>query len=222
MSVHGLDRVVEGRTGWAVSGSLLTGNTSNTVSLQANFGKASIFTVQVDVTTPDSGAVPQVTISYTVNGVPVSRTIDVAAGASISGVAEAVRVLVTDNTPTPMMTAGNTYPVTITIGTYPRPGGSYPTVTGKYNTAVTSGGGQLTTRVPAGAQGVYVFAWPETGTTIDLEITQATSVGPLFKALQTVGIPDQPIPLVAGAKFVNVINNGSTNVDVTVIFSVDG
>lgn len=220
--IRDLDKVVDGRTGWAVGGSLITGNSSNTVSLQAHFGKASIFTVQLDVTPPDSGSVPQVTISYTVNGVPVDRTIDVAAGASISGVAEAVRVRIIDATPIPKMTAGIAYPVTITIGTYPRPGGAYPTVTGAYDTTIASGGNQETVRVPAGANGVYVFAWPASGTTIDLEITQSNSVGPLFKALQTDGIPQQPIPLVAGAKFVNVINNGATNIQATVIFSIDG
>jgi hypothetical protein len=89
------------RTGHAQAGSLITGNSSTFVSAQKTFDTMEIFTVTIDVDLPTSGVAAFVTatVRWTVKGVTVTRTYDVATTASFSGIAEALTVTVNDNTP---------------------------------------------------------------------------------------------------------------------------
>jgi hypothetical protein len=90
--------------GWSKSGSLTTMKTDKTVQTQATeFGQAMQFTVQFSVTqiaNPSATNVRQrakALVTWSVAGNSVSRQITLYDGASISGVGEAVKVVVSDD-----------------------------------------------------------------------------------------------------------------------------
>lgn len=86
------------KTGWAQSGTLVTGSESTAVSCQAEFGDGSIYTVQFGVTTPTVGMVirPQADLIMTANGNDVRRRISIVNGSSFSGTSNVVKVIVRD------------------------------------------------------------------------------------------------------------------------------
>lgn len=85
--------------GWGTSGTLRTTDRANKVSMQAVFSDPGSYTVQFDMI--DNSTVLQARakalVLWSVGGVEVSRQINVHSGASISGVGQGVRVIVTDD-----------------------------------------------------------------------------------------------------------------------------
>jgi hypothetical protein len=94
-----------GPDGWSQSGTLTPGNKNKQVTLQANFPKTDTYTIQfnVDRTTfkgIGAGASAQFTealITWSVEGNDVTRKVTIADGVSVTGVGQAVRVVITDN-----------------------------------------------------------------------------------------------------------------------------
>jgi hypothetical protein len=85
--------------GWSASGSLFTMDVDKTVHFQADFPDSGPYTLQFTITVPpgfvgDASAVAE--IDWKVEGNWVHRTISVSNGASISGTAEACKVLLRD------------------------------------------------------------------------------------------------------------------------------
>jgi len=99
--------------GWGASGQLRTGNKNDQLSLQAIFSEPGTYTVQFDmVDARGNRADAHALILWSCAGVEVSRKISVKNGASISGVGEGVRVIVTDVS---TVTPSYAYDVAITV-----------------------------------------------------------------------------------------------------------
>lgn len=91
--------------GWSKTGTLKTGNTSLTVAMACDLSRQmQIHTVQFDGPNNniESGSArtirPQATIRWMVQGVTITRIVDVIDGTAVSGLAQAVDVSVADNT----------------------------------------------------------------------------------------------------------------------------
>jgi len=120
----------EKRKSWSASDTLFTFNVDKKVSLQALFGEAGPYTVQFSIT-PDDVTLASVIectaeIEWTVDGNTVNRRVTVANGASVSGVAEGVRVVVHDVTTTGL--ANVEYAVAITVAMGVRPASALPPI----------------------------------------------------------------------------------------------
>jgi hypothetical protein len=92
------------KTGWGQSGTLTAGNKTQRVTMQADFNKgvgAFDFTCQFSVTAPGGRSVvnAEALVSWRVEGQEVTRRITIGAGASLTGVGQAVRVEIYDATP---------------------------------------------------------------------------------------------------------------------------
>lgn len=108
---------------WSQSGTLITGNKAGVVSLQT--GDLSdldykYYTIQFGVIPPNvspltnAGYQALATITWSVNGNPITRQVSVGQGIEISGPADSITVRVQDATPTPgFAPAGSVYTVTI-------------------------------------------------------------------------------------------------------------
>jgi hypothetical protein len=100
----------ENKDSWSLSKKLTTGTKNNPLTLQARFPRHTVYTVQFNVSLPgapvggvDIYARAQATITWTVEGNDVTRRIDIGNGTSISGTADAVRVVVDDATDPALM-----------------------------------------------------------------------------------------------------------------------
>lgn len=213
-------RKVDARTGWAQTGQLKTGG-GQQVTMQARFSAAEEITVQIDNQAPGSDvtAFATATVTFIIDGNPLIRTFDVAAGVSISCVAEAVHVSVTDSTP-----AGNpkgvAYGILMTAAVMPRPTtASPPILTGLTPEPVANGATTANVRVPNGANGVIVFA--SSSSAVALALNEVTANG-ATTVLSTTVLPGQVTPLVAGAGEVNVTNQGSASAIISIAFTIDG
>lgn len=116
------------KDGWSTSGPLVTGNQTQIVSLQVNFPKSDVYTVQFNTNyTTDVAtglpffARPVATITWTVEGNRVTRQVDIGNAIAISGTAQAVQVTVQDLTRVPPFTGGVTYSVDILVTPGVRP-----------------------------------------------------------------------------------------------------
>jgi hypothetical protein len=212
------------RSGRAQGGKLTTGNAGNNVSTQVEFGMASEVTVSIDNLALEDKTTAFVTasVSFTIEGNTITRTFDVAAGASISGLAEAVRVVVTDNTKTPH-TMGVKYGVMISIAMMPRPNtATPPTLTGAANVAVGPTA-STTVPVPIGANSVIVTGTGAAGV-VSLQLAQQTMDGTTtLMATDITEVPSRPIALMAGCGQIVVTNlAGASSANVTVQFGIDG
>lgn len=105
------------RTGWAQSGQLITANTNQFVSLQADFQESDTYLIEIGANPPLGGAMTEAIITWTVAGNQVSRRVTVGSGVSIAGAGEAVRVQVVDTTDVVhyLFGPGVPYPVTISV-----------------------------------------------------------------------------------------------------------
>ena len=214
------------RTGRAQAGKLTIGQ-GNDASCQVELGITSQVTVSIssDVAeTPGLVAFTQATVMFTVEGVTITRTFDVAAGASISGLAEAVRVMVKDTTPSSFASSqGQQYGITISIALMPRPSTAVPpTLTGLANGTV----GALATvnvAVPLGANSVIVTGTGAAGV-VSLQLAQQTAdLSTTLMECDLTSVPSPPIALMAGCGNIAITNlASSTGAQVTVQFGIDG
>jgi hypothetical protein len=209
------------RTGRSQGGTLTTGQNQQ-VSMQVELGVAEVVTVTVDNTS--LGGMPitafaTAQVEFTIDGTSIVRQFDVAAGASISGVAKAIRVSVKDSTPS-AHPQNKSYGVTMSVAVMPRPTTAVPPVlTGLAAATVANGGGQETVSVPPGANSVVVYAYSSAA--LLLLLAEETADG-VTVVLETLVTPGQFIPLVAGAGKIVLTNNGLASAQVTVTFGIDG
>ena len=214
------------RTGRAQGGKLTIGQ-GNDVTCQVEFGMASEVTVSVDsnaAETPGLVAFAQATVMFTVEGVTITRTFDVAAGASISGLAEAVRVMVKDTTPSSFSASkGQQYGITISIALMPRPNTAVPpALTGLANGTV----GALATvnvAVPLGANSVIVTGTGAAGV-VSLQLAQQTAdLSTTLMECDLTSVPSPAIALMSGCGNIAITNlAGGSSAQVTVQFGIDG
>ena len=214
------------RTGRAQAGKLTIGQ-GNDASCQVELGITSQVTVSIssDVAeTPGLVAFTQATVMFTVEGITITRTFDVAAGASISGLAEAVRVMVKDTTPSSFAASqGQQYGITISMALMPRPNTAVPpTLTGLANGTV----GALATvnvAVPLGANSVIVTGTGAAGV-VSLQLAQQTAdKSTTLMECDLTSVPSPPIALMAGCGNIAITNlAASSGANVTVQFGIDG
>jgi hypothetical protein len=214
------------RSGRAQAGMITIGQ-GNDVTCQVELGMASEVTVSIDSNVLETAglvAFTQATVTFTIEGVSITRTFDVAAGASISGLAEAVRVMVKDVTPTVFsQSKGKKYGVTISIAMMPRPNTAVPpTLTGVSNVSV-AGLNTLPVPVPLGASSVIVTGSGAAGV-VSLQVAQQTADGGENLMLcDLTSVPSPPIALMAGCGIIAITNLAASSVaNVTVQFGIDG
>ena len=185
-----------------------------------------MFTVTVDIDAAARGitAYASATVEWSVNGVPVVRTYDVASAISISGIAEGVKVIVTDASASPMggalpapMTLGSTYSASILIAANKRTTPAVPVIKTALVTLAAAGTPSPAVPVPRGASSVAVYvsgAAPAVAEqTFDGTTVLLTRVNNLF------------IPLISGAnQIVLTIPTGGVGAgkQAAVAFGVDG
>ena len=226
---------VDGGLPWSVTGQLTPtgiGNadypaTPNAVRCKAIFSKAQPVTVQFSLDA--LGAFPQATVSWRIGGNTTTRTIDVTAGCSISGFAEQVDVVVSDQTNRPLyLAAVNPYNCTITISPGTRPTSAVsPVYTGAVAANLNNGATKVV-QVPLGASGVQVYG-VSGGGAAQLRVDHYTS-GTIGGSPAAVKINSAEIdsyvsgfqPLIAGVSQIQITNEGAAPAVVTVVFSIDG
>lgn len=116
---------LNGKQGWSVSGTLVTGQGTVPVSMQTELDPDN-YTVQIQTTQPGGipvgpglnvggGAQTEAVVTWSVAGTPVTRRIT--APGSITGVGEGVRVQIFDvtNTTAYLFNAGQKYPVSASV-----------------------------------------------------------------------------------------------------------
>jgi hypothetical protein len=214
------------RTGRAQGGKLVIGQ-GNDVTCQVEFGIASEVTVSIDSNVAETAglvAYSQATVMFTVEGVTITRTFDVAAGVSISGLAEAVRVMVKDTTPASFATSkGQSYGITISIALMPRPNTAVPpTLTGLANGTVGALG-VVNIAVPLGANSVIITGTGAAGV-VSLQLAQQTAdKSTTLMLTDLTQVPSPPIALMSGCGNIAITNlASSTSANVTVQFGIDG
>lgn len=214
------------RSGRAQAG-LITIGQGNDVTCQVELGMASEVTVSIDSNALETAglvAFTQASVTFTIEGVSIIRTFDVAAGASISGLAEAVRVMVKDVTPSVFsQSKGKKYGVTISIAMMPRPNSATPpTLTGVSNAAI-AGLSTLNISVPLGANSVIVTGTGAAGVP-SLQLAQQTAdMGVNLMLCDLTQVPSPPIALMAGCGNIAITNLASgSGANVTVQFGIDG
>lgn len=196
---------------------------------------AGLYTVQFNVDTsmiqnPTYKKVnPVATVRWSVEGNTIQRKLSVVNGTSLTGVCDAVEVIVADETddiigPVPPGTALD-YDVTITIVPYPRPSSASPPILRGTTIPVTvlGGAGPVPVPVPndAGVNAVMVMAL-STGGGIPVASQQHGTLPDVVGSWT----PTEPrfVPLLPQAGRISLDNIGppASSVDFTVVFGVDG
>lgn len=212
-------------SGFGRQGQLQTGRTNVTLTAQADFGETTIFTVQLDInlTGAPTGSVAfaLAVVEWTINGITLTRTVDVALGVSISGLAESVRVRMIDTTPQ-SFTIGVSYTGTILIATNPRPTTAVPPIlTALYTTSIPNGSFSAVLPVPAGGNSLVVLASTAAGIFPTLRVRLQTASGAdLIRMAVPAGASFIPLPTGTGQAVVD--NMGATAADISVLWGIDG
>lgn len=210
----GLRNPEKGPDGWQQSGTMTTGNSQKSVSMQANFPESGYYTVQFAVVPPLGVAgglnsfEATAIIDWRVEGSSVRRKVSVGNGVSISAPAQGVGVTVNDNTVT--ATAGNDYTVQIQVARGSRPNPGYPVTFIDNFLQALGPGASFVYDVPlnAGVSSVQIAAGPTTllvpgvqGVVVEVK----NSIGTLLKLYDLATYPDF-VPLPPSAATVTVTN----------------
>ena len=209
------------RTGWGFPGKLSVGAKQAVTAQAERFEYPAMRTVQVSLDTSGLALTTvfmgRLVVDFGLDVGTNQRSIDVAAGASISGLADKILARVVDESP---VATNEVVGVMITCTDYPRPTGVAPVRTGFFGAIAAS----ITQNVPVpnGASGVIVLGSQFAG----LQITQYANVGGgliLTKTLsQSDAIIGQTQPLVQGCRFVGLTNTSGTSTSATMLFVIDG
>lgn len=226
--------IPEGKTGWSSSGPIATQNRKKSLSCQADFTKgkygAGMYTVQFHVNMPSVLARPQAIIKWSVEGGDVRRVIDVGPGTSISGVGQAVSVVLYDaveNAP-PNTGAGTEYNVGIQVSPGTRASVSQPPTLLGGGALVNKSGGSAVFTVPTDAgviSAMVTYTGASAGTVenvIVVEEVDATGTNTLKAYYAT---PDGPtfIPIAPSTATIKVTNEDTNeNATVIVTYGIDG
>ena len=220
---------------WSVDQTLECLATNKNVSLQYVFKKTGTYTIQFQLYTIDPQpniALPkaiyaEATVSWAVKGATVSRTISLINGMSISGVGEAVQVVIRDLT-TDISMGGVKYGVIATIAAGQRSGLIPPHYADplKRNLIVIAAGASSTWDVPltAGANSFQVSVASSDGSVISDQKVQAIQSSQVAALRHRVCDPRQFnwIPLEAGATQVTILNSLAVPLWVTLTWGIDG
>ena len=212
-------------SGFGRQGQLQTGRSNVTVTAQADFGETTIFTVQLDInltgTPVGTVAFCLAIVEWTINGITLTRTVDVALGVSISGLAESVRVRLIDSTPT-QYPIGIGYTGTILIATNPRPTTAVPPVlTALYTTNIAGSASTPVLPVPSGGNSLVVLASTAAGVWPTLRVRFQTASGvDLIRSVAPSGQTFLPLPTGTGQAIVD--NLGVAAADISVLWGIDG
>ncbi len=214
--------------GWAQSGILTSQNTDKQVSLQVNFPRSSNYTVEFGVTLP-AGAVKrrktEALITWTVNGNFVTRRVNVNNGVSVTGVGEAVRVVMKD---AGSGIAGVDYVVGVSVAPGSRGGNKQPPtlVPAANSVANVANAGTADVAIPtdSGAISFFVAAVPNAPQVMTGGMVTATLLDLVGGVV--LGIVDAQkadwIPIVPGADTIRLTNNAGANVTFFVMLGIDG
>jgi len=226
--------------GWSATKTLTIGNFTKTGSMQVEFPEADTYTIQFGLGNPpvDASGNPVQTealILWSVEGNFTSRRVSVANGVSISGVGQAVRVVVLDRTVQYGSNAAPVaadYDVSILVSKGTRPAVEEPATLVAYPPAgstlalfVTAGATSVPVPIPqdAGAISVYITAISGTATLIPPEVIDANQViGTLITKSYDPREFDDWVPLSPGAQQIVLDNTGSDTVYWSVTFGIDG
>lgn len=178
-------------TGWAQSGKIRDkAALGDSVSMQAKLPEAGYYTCQFNLLNPSSTPVaPEALITWTVNGNYVTRRMSVINGAAVSGIAEHVKVVITDNTPSGDGSVQYIASVQVARGT--RPSEEQPPILtrlGDFKKIVSAmSNATVTLPLDAGAISVRTTVWKNdvTGLVIartDAAVVQYDSAGAALKS----------------------------------------
>jgi hypothetical protein len=245
------------RKSWAISG-ILTTKGQGAVKLQKIFiltegnkvveDESGYYTVQFGLIPPAGTAFDTTaTITFKVNGQQVVRQVSVGQGTTISGMCEAIDVLVQDTSSLAAITANVQYEVTISVIKGTRASAlSQPMLkgiaTGRQGSAAALNNGGIGAQTVAAGTSI-VYAVPQNVGVVLVEVSGIDTTTPdpakvnllvqqftdltaltLIKEYM-IGIPQEPrlIPLAPNASFVNVINNSAADsARVSVNWGIDG
>jgi hypothetical protein len=218
-------------TSWSASGILHTANVNDVVTLQADFEESGPYTLQfsVDAENVPTDVNPIAYIDWKVEGNWVHREITLISGTSISGTAEAVRVLIRDHQEAG---AGDEYRVSVQLAKGTRPNIQQPAMYARQSgelipAAALGAAGVLDVPVPQGIGVVSIYA----------SVSHIVGAGPVLIPAQTViglGLgsfgytmqfdPTQPFwyPLPVTTGIVRFVNSNAFAVDVTITYGIDG
>jgi hypothetical protein len=146
--------------GWAQSGTMTPVNANSSVNLQKEFPVSGEYTVQFQVNGPDESntatgtRIVRASVTWAINGNPITRIIDVVNGTSISGISESVDVRVFDAS---QGTGLSPYTVIVTCSQGARPKTQQPPYLNAGNFSIAAAGGTISSKVPIGAGATCVF-----------------------------------------------------------------
>jgi hypothetical protein len=223
---------------------MISGDRNAKVSLAANFKHTGNFTAQFFLV-PKPGAAPQppppdppnffapiqaeASIVWSIEGNSIKRLISVSNGSSITGVAQGVRIVVSDVTTTPSsppILLGQSYFVGITVAPGVRGSDSIPPVLVRQSIVfVVLAASNIDIPLPleAGAKSVLVTVADLAGTAIP---DQGARVAQSDSSSSALAMYDPRAfgfcPLVPGTVKINVANLTASTQVYTVIFGIDG
>ncbi len=228
------------RRSWSTGGKIRVNTnqsavSTDTVSLQANFPEAGLYTVQLDMKRPTSPAGTtfvcraEATIEWFVAGNRITRKVSVGEGISISGTADGVQVTIRDtSTLTPGPPTDLEYFVVIGVSQGARASdGAPPCLEDTTGGPVLAGASQLfTIPLGAGADSVLITAADNTGagtnlTNGDVLVQQKSAIaGGILKAYDARDY--EFVPLSSAALFVLVTNLSAVSIAVSCTYGIDG
>ena len=209
------------RTGWGFPGKLSVGAKQAVTAQAERFEYPAMRTVQVSLDTSGLALTTvfmgRLVVDFGLDVGTTQRSIDVASGVSISGLADKILARVLDESPA---NTGESVGVMITCTDYPRPTGTVPVRTG-FNGAIAGSATQYVP-VPNGASGVIIMGSQFAG----LLLTQLSNLASGFILVGVVASSDAIIgqiqPLVQGCRYIGLTNSSGTSTSASVVFVIDG
>ena len=224
--------------GWSRSGKLISGVFDSIIDLQANLQESDTYTVQFDVTPPNTIVTRTVAlIQFTVEGNTVFRMVDVTPGTSISGRGQRIKVqaaCVSLNNP------GTPYDLSIGVSKGVRAGfQTPPTLLALAQQVLTPSASQAIGvpgtpagaveaiwpgNPPAGVNSVLIGALPASGTLTNPAEVQVTFTDGGSNVLFSYDplVQDGFVPIPAGTIEVNIINVDTRSVAISAIWGIEG
>ncbi len=230
-----------GKNGWGQAGQLITGDPHSMVTMQAQFDEPGTYTVQFSKQDNAASTNPifaVATITWSVEGHFLSRQVNVADGVSVSGVGQAVKVIIQDATPTTLGGGGGVaYQVSVQCskgvrGTNKQPPILIPGVGLGSAGAVGQAGiysvpnlGNITIPIPNGVGiiSTYITVFGSGNTPIAENAVNVglTYAGSYFKQWDPRDFPDW-VPITPGVTDLILQNFSGQNTIWSVAFGIDG
>jgi len=206
----------------------------NFVSDKERMGAGS-YTIQFGINLPPGSgptkgvAYARADVTWSIAGGNVKRTIDIINGRLVSGVGEAVKVLMYDNTPSAYPGAGTPYGVFCQVTKGTRPSQNQPPTLQAFQliqtlTAFGTAGQVIVVPVPpdAGVISVEVCGFDVTDKVEgNLRVAMVNAGGGIAKDYVSPG-PDHFVPIAPGTASLTINNLNSNDVGVQVTFGIDG